>query len=77
MDQEINFVLELSKEIQPYAVVPVQLAINMIQEGGTDLTFRYVNYFHPNQRTAFLTSNMFYAAFFNESTEGFNFNTVT
>jgi len=77
VDQEISLVLELAKEIQPYAVVPVPLAINMIQEGGTELTFRYVNDFHPNQRTAFLTANMFYAAFFNESTEGFDFNTVT
>ncbi len=77
VDREINYVLELAREIQPYAVVHVPLAINGIQLGGTDLTFRYVNDFHPNQRTAFLTANMFYAAFFNESTEGFDFNTVT
>lgn len=77
VDREINYVLELAREIKPYAVVHVPLAINMIQERGTNLTFRYVNDFHPNQRTAFLTANMFYAAFFNESTEGFEFNTVT
>ncbi len=75
--QEIDLVLELAKEIQPYAVVHVPLAINMIQERGTDLTFRYENDMHPNQRTAFLTSNMFYGAFFGESTEGFNYDTVT
>lgn len=77
VDREINYVLELAREINPYAVVHVPLAINRIQEGGTDLTFRYVNDFHPNQRTAFLTANMFYVAFFQESTEGFYFNTVT
>ncbi|HSH18964.1 MAG TPA: Ig-like domain-containing protein, partial [Draconibacterium sp.] len=77
VDREINFALQLAKEINPYAVVHVPLAINMIQQGGTDLTFCYKNDFHPNQRTAFLTANMFYAAFFNESTEGFQFNTIT
>lgn len=77
VDQEIAMVIDLANEIEPYAVVHVPLAINRIQKRGTDLTFRYVNDFHPNQRTAFLTSNMFYAAFFNESTEGFEYNTVT
>lgn len=77
VDQEISFVLDLARDIQPYAVVHVPLAINRIQEAGTELAFRYVNDFHPNQRTAYLTANMFYAAFFNESTEGFAFNTVT
>jgi len=77
VDQEINLALELARKIQPYAVVPVPLAINRIQEGGTELTFRYENDFHPNQRTAFLTANMFYASFFNESTEGFDFNAAT
>lgn len=57
VDQEIDLVLELAKEIQPYAIVHVPLAINMIQEGGTNLTFRYKNDFHPNRRTAFLTAN--------------------
>lgn len=74
---ELNAIAQLVKKIGPYAVVPVALAINNIQEGGTDLTFRYVNDFHPNQTTAFLTANMFYAAFFKESPEGFSFNTVT
>ncbi|PWD99487.1 hypothetical protein [Marinilabilia rubra] len=77
VDQEINFVIDLAKELKPYAVVHVPIAINMIQQGGTDLTFCYENDFHPNQRTAFLTANMFYAAFFKESTEGFMFNKVT
>ncbi|MCU4157878.1 hypothetical protein J1N10_18030 [Carboxylicivirga sp. A043] len=77
VDQEISFVIDLAKELKPYAVVHVPLAINMIQQGGTDLTFCYINDFHPNQRTAFLTANMFYAAFFKECTERFRFNTVT
>lgn len=76
-EEQISVILELAQEFQPFAVIPVPMAINMIQQGGTELSFRYVNDFHPNQRTAFLTANMFYAAFFNESTEGFEFNTVT
>ena len=76
-EKKLNVILRLAQEIQPFAVIPVPMAINMIQQGGTELTFRYVNDFHPNQCTAFLTANMFYAAFFNESTEGFKFNTVT
>jgi hypothetical protein len=75
-EEQISVILELAQKFQPFAVIPVPMAINMIQEGGTDLTFRYVNDFHPNQRTAFLTSNMFYNALFNESTVGFNFNKV-
>ena len=77
VDREINYALELARELKPYAVVHVPLAINMIQDGGTELTFRYETDFHPNQRTAFLTANMFYAALFHESTEGFEFNSVT
>ncbi len=67
---------QLADKIDAYAVVPVPMAINMIQQGGTDLTFCFVNNFHPNQTTGFLTANMFYAAFFKESTEGFAFDTV-
>lgn len=77
VDQELGLIVELAREIEPYSVVHVPMAINRIQKGGTDLTFRYVNDFHPNQRTAFLTSNMFYAAIFNECTDGFDYNTVT
>lgn len=76
-EEQISFILELAQEFQPFAVVPVPMGMNKIQQGGTELTFRYVNDFHPNQRTAFLTANMFYDALFNESTEGFEFNTVT
>ena len=76
-ESEMSIMLELSHLFKPFKVIPVPLAINDIQHEGTDLTFRYVNDFHPNQRTAFLTANMFYAALFNESTEGFLFNTVT
>lgn len=76
-DQQFGLIMDLTQQFQPYAVVPVSMAINSIQQGGTDLTFRYVNDFHPNQRTAFLTANMIYDAIFKESTEGFAFNTVT
>ena len=64
------------KRIKPHAVVPVALGIKKIQQGGTDLKFRYANDAHPNQYSAFLAANMFYAAFFKESTEGFAFDTV-
>jgi len=73
---EMSVVRKLADTIDAYAVVPVPLAIQSIQEGGTDLTFCYVNDFHPNQTCAFLTANMFYAAFFMESTGGFRFDTV-
>jgi hypothetical protein len=76
-EEHKSTLLQLAQEFQPYAVVPVPVAINTIQQGGTDLTFRYVNDFHPNQRTAFLTANMIYNVLFNESTVGFKFNTVT
>lgn len=76
-EEHKNTMLQLAREFKPYAVVPVPVAINAIQQGGTDLKFRYVNDFHPNQRTAFLTSNMFYDVLFNASTEGFAFNAVT
>lgn len=76
-DTDMEIITNLTREFQPYAVVPVPMAINAIQQGGTSLTFRYVNDFHPNQRTAFLTANMFYTAIFRESTEDFAFNTVT
>lgn len=77
VDREVKLAKTLARKIDASAVVPVPLAINMIQRGGTDLTFCYVNDFHPNQYTAFLTSNMFYAAFFKKSTEGFKYNSVT
>lgn len=75
-EMEIKTIQQLAERIKPHAVVPVGLGIKNIQQGGTDLKFRYVNDMHPNQYTAFLTANMFYAAFFKESTEGFAFNTV-
>lgn len=68
---------QLADKIDAHAVVPVPLAINMIQEGGTDLTFCYENDFHPNQTTAYLTANLFYAAFFKQSPEGLPFDRVT
>ena len=76
-ESDMDIMIRLTREFNPFAIIPVPLAINNIQQGGTSLTFRYVNDFHPNQRTAFLTSNMIYAALFDESTEGFHFNTVT
>lgn len=75
--REIRAVRKLAEEVDAVAVVPVPLAIQNIQEGGTDLTFCYVNDFHPNQTSAFLTANTFYAALFKESPEGFSFDTVT
>ena len=69
-----DYVLFLTAD---HAVVPVPLAIKNIQAKGTDLTFRYRTDAHPNQYCAFLTANMFYASFYKESTEGFNFDTVT
>ena len=77
VNNDINVAKWLADSVNAYAVVPVPLALNMIQKNGTNYKFCYVNDFHPNQRTAFLTSNMFYAAFFKKSTEGFNYNTVT
>jgi hypothetical protein len=76
-DLELKLAKALEKEIGAFAVVPMALAINKIQEGGTELTFRYENDFHPNQTTAFLAANMFYAAFFGESPEGLDWDTVT
>lgn len=77
VDLQVKVAHQLAAQIKPHAVVPVPLAINMIQRDGTDLTFCYEKDFHPNQTTAFLTANMFYAALFNQSTEGFHFDTVT
>ncbi len=73
---EMKTIQLLSERIKPHAVVPVALGIKNIQQNGTDLKFRYVNDAHPNQYSAFLAANMFYASFFKESTEGFAFNTV-
>lgn len=77
VDMELKMAKALQQKIGARAVVPVPLAINMIQKGGTRLTFCYVHDFHPNQTCAFLTSNMFYAALFGKSTEGFEYNSVT
>ena len=73
---EMKTIGQLAARIKPHAVVPVGLGIKKIQQGGTDMRFRYINDGHPNQYCAFLTANMFYAAFFNKSTEGFAFDTV-
>jgi len=53
VDSEMKLAYELAGKIDASAVVPVPLAINMIQQGGTDLTLCYVNDFHPNQTRAF------------------------
>ncbi|MEM9016757.1 MAG: hypothetical protein AAGC68_07065, partial [Verrucomicrobiota bacterium] len=60
--------LALQEKLHPKAIVPVPLAIQRIQAGteespGTELVFRYHNDGHPNQTCAFLTTNLFYAAF--------------
>ena len=75
-DKDIAVGLALAESLKPRAIVSVPLAIKMIQTGGTDLTFRYVNDGHPNQTCAFLTSNLFYAAMTGKSPEGFAYNTV-
>ncbi len=77
VDREVAAVVALAKQIKPHGVVHMPLAINRIQQGGTELTFCYVNDFHPNQVTAYLAANMFYGALFKKSTEGFGFDTVT
>ena len=71
----------LLKTLQPKAVVPVPLAIKHIQRGtrvspGTDLAFRYHNDGYPNQTCAFLTTNLFHAAFTGMSPEGLSFDTI-
>ncbi|MFC1761099.1 hypothetical protein ACFL6U_03365 [Planctomycetota bacterium] len=76
-EMEMETIHKLVDRIHPFAVVPVALGLKRIQRNGTDLTFRYVNDMHPNQYAAFLTSNMFYAAFFKETTEGLHYNSVT
>ncbi len=75
-EMEMKTIHQLVDRINPYAVVPVAIGIKKVQQNGTDLRFRYVNDMHPNQTSAFLASNMFYAAFFKKSTEGFMYNTV-
>jgi hypothetical protein len=75
-EMEMRMVRQLAGRIQPCAVVPVALGIEQVQKDGTDLKFRYVNDMHLNQYCAFLTANMFYAAVFKESPEGFAFDTV-
>ncbi|MDF1812361.1 MAG: hypothetical protein P1V20_09105 [Verrucomicrobiales bacterium] len=75
-DRALRVGLDLVKRISPKAVVHVPLAIKKIQTGGTDLVFRYVNDGHPNQTCAFLTSNLFYAAFTGKSPEGLKFDTI-
>jgi hypothetical protein len=76
-DERMRVTKQVALDIKPFAVVNTVHAVNMIQKPGTQLTFRYVNDGHPNQRLAFLTSSMFYTAFFKQSTEGFNYNSVT
>lgn len=74
---ELQAIRQLAQQIKPRAVVPVAIGLRKIQQDGTSLKFRYVNDMHPNQYCAFLTSNMFYAACFRESTVGFHYDTVT
>ena len=73
---DLKIAAQLQKKLNA-VVVPVGLALYNIQKQGTDLKFRYVNDFHPNQYCAYLTACLFYAAVFNKSPEGLAFNTVT
>lgn len=74
---ELDVVKKLAQETNVEAVIPVPLAINNIQRNGTDLTFRYVNDFHPNQYCALLTASMFYAALTGKSPEGIKLESIT
>jgi hypothetical protein len=58
-------------------VVPVPLALYLLQKEGTTMSFRYKNDAHPNQRCAYLTACLFYAAIFDRSPEGLKLNAVT
>lgn len=58
-------------------VVSVPLALYLLQKEGTAMSFRYKNDAHPNQRCAYLTACLFYAAIFNRSPEGLKLNAVT
>ncbi|MEM9280229.1 MAG: hypothetical protein AAGA96_00240 [Verrucomicrobiota bacterium] len=75
-ERDLKIGLALAKQLSPAAVVHVPLAIRNIQTSGTDLVFRYVNDGHPNQTCAFLTTNLFYAAFTGKSPEGLAFDTI-
>lgn len=76
-DMELAVAKKLAKEINAAAVIPVPLAVNNIQRNGTNLTFRYVNDFHPNQYCALLTASMFYAALTGKSPEGLKLDSIT
>jgi hypothetical protein len=70
VDREVSAIKALDKKMNPYGVVHMPLAINMIQQGGTDLTFCWENNFHPNQTSTLLTVNMFYSVLFKKSPLG-------
>lgn len=73
---ELQTVAQLCERIQPFTVVPVGLGIKNIQQDGTEIMFRYLNDGHPTQYSVYLAANMFYAAFFNQSPVGLEFDTV-
>lgn len=67
--RELHIAADLAKTTGAL-VVPVPLAVYLLQKKGTDLTLRYINDGHPNQCGAYLTACLFYAAVFNRSPEG-------
>jgi hypothetical protein len=67
--RELHIAADLAKQTGAL-VVPVPLAVYLLQKKGTDLTLRYHNDGHPNQCGAYLTACLFYAAVFNRSPEG-------
>jgi hypothetical protein len=74
---ELTAIKKIANRVNAKCVVPVGLGVAKMQKNGSESLYRYVHDFHPNQRTAYLTVNMFYAAFHKESSEGLQFNTVT
>ncbi|KAA5825158.1 T9SS type A sorting domain-containing protein [Algibacter amylolyticus] len=74
--KQLKVAHDLAEEIGAFAVIPVPLAMNMVQKERGELTFCYVNDYHPNQRCGFITANMFYSALIGESPEGLDFDRV-
>jgi hypothetical protein len=67
--RELHIAADLAKSTGAL-VVPVPLAVYLLQKNGADLALRYHNDGHPNQCGAYLTACLFYAAVFHRSPEG-------
>jgi hypothetical protein len=73
---ETRIAYELAKKTDAI-VVPVPLAIYLLQKNGTDLTLRFKTDGHPNQCGAYLTACLFYASVYGKSPEGLTLSHVT